>query len=155
MPKTPRRDAKEEALQKHGALHPRPEVVTDQKFLEDEFFDRRDVVQVRYEMVRRVTVEKAKVSDTAKAFGFSRLTFYNAKEALECEGLFGLVPKKRGPKGGHKLKGKVLTAVLKARNRDPAPSVLELSEMVLKRFGLRVHPRSIRRALKAQEKKRR
>ena len=154
MAHQPRKDPKEEALTRHGALNPRPEGVTDPQFAGDEFFDARDLVQVRYEMVRRVEVEGEPVTETARAFGCSRPTFYKAKEALGSEGLSGLVPKKRGPRRGHKMKGEVLSAVLAAREEDPSLSPEDLAEMVLSRFSVSVHPRTVRRALSRRKKKR-
>ena len=153
MPRPPRKDPKEEALAKHGALNPRPEAVTDPQFRGDEFFDARDLVQVRYEMVRRVEVERAPVSETARAFGCSRPTLYKAKEAIASEGLAGLLPKKRGPRSAHKLKGEALSAVLSAKEKDPSLSPEDLTGMVRSRFGVHVHPRTVRRALSRAEKK--
>ena len=46
-------DPKSQALRRQ-ALHPHPEHVTDDLFVTREFFDPRDVVQVKYEMLRRV-----------------------------------------------------------------------------------------------------
>ena len=43
------------ALRESRCLNPHPEQVTDPAFLTDGFFDARDAVQVKYEMVRRVT----------------------------------------------------------------------------------------------------
>jgi len=154
MARHPRKDPKEEALAKHGALNPRPQAVTDPQFSGDEFFDARDLVQVRYEMVRRVDVERAPVSQTARAFGCSRPTFYKAKEAIDSGGLAGLLPKKRGPRSGHKLKGEVLSAVLSAKEKDPSLSPETLAAMVLSRFGVSLHPRTVRRALSRWGKKR-
>ena len=154
MARQPRKDPKEEALTRHGALNPQPEAVTDPRFAGDEFFDARDLVQVRYEMVRRVEVEGEPVTETARAFGCSRPTFYKAKEALGSEGLWGLVPKKRGPRRGHKMKGEVLSAVLAAKEEDPSLSPEDLAEMVLSRFSVSVHPRTVRRALSRRKKKR-
>ena len=51
-------DAKREALQRQGSLNRRPERVSDTLFTEDEFFDPCDVVQVKYEMLRRVRREE-------------------------------------------------------------------------------------------------
>ena len=148
-------DAKEEALKKWGALNPRPETVTDALFETDPFFDARDLVQVRYEMVRRVQVELVPVTVAARAFGYTRQTFYKAKRALEDHGLPGLVPKKRGPRGAHKLKGDALAAVLAAKEDDPSLGSTDLTDMVLQRFALSVHPRTVGRALARHEKKRR
>jgi len=153
MAREPRKDPKEEALSRHGARNPRPEAVTDPRFTGDEFFDSRDLVQVRYEMLRRVEVEGEPVAGTAWAFGCSRPTYYKAKDALESEGLSGLIPKKRGPRRGHKMKGEVLSAVLSAKEEDPSLSPEDLAGMVLARFGVSVHPRTVRRALAGGGKK--
>lgn len=59
-------------------------------------FDPRDLVQVKYEMLRRVSAEGHSVVQSAKAFGLSRPSFYQAQAALQREGLAGLLAKKRG-----------------------------------------------------------
>ena len=51
----PSEDPKVTALRESRCLNPHPEQVTDEAFLAGEFFDARDAVQVKYEMVRRVT----------------------------------------------------------------------------------------------------
>ena len=62
-----------------------------------EFFDPRDLVQVKYEMLRRAREEGVAVSRAAEAFGFSRVAFYQIQRAFESEGLAGLLPRRRGP----------------------------------------------------------
>jgi hypothetical protein len=96
-------DTKFRTLQQQGALNPRPKAVRDELFLQDEFFDTRDLVQVKYEMLRRVRTEGKSVTDAAANFGFSRPSFYQAQLAFEQNGLAGLVPHKRGNKQAHKL----------------------------------------------------
>ena len=54
-----RKRAKADALAEDGALNPAPEKVCDPKFQEGGFFDPRDVVQVKYEMLRRVAISTA------------------------------------------------------------------------------------------------
>jgi hypothetical protein len=71
MPSGIKQDGKQAALRQNGALNPHPQHVTDRLFQENEFFDARDLVQVKYEMLRRVRVERAPVSQSAAAFGFS------------------------------------------------------------------------------------
>ena len=44
-------DPKEAVLAEARCLNPHPEQVTDPEFLASEFFDARDAVQVKYEMV--------------------------------------------------------------------------------------------------------
>ncbi len=82
-----RQDPKEEALRAARALNARPEAVVDREFASSEFLDARDLVQVRYEMVRRVRQEGETVSGAASAFGFSRPSWYAAANALDEAGL--------------------------------------------------------------------
>ncbi len=93
-------DPKVTALRESRCLNPHPGQVTDETFLSADFFDARDAVQVKYEMVRRVRVDGAPVTATAAAFGYSRPSYYQAAAALAESGLEGLVPTKPGPRGG-------------------------------------------------------
>ena len=143
-----------EALKAYRALNPRSDRVIDQQFLTEKFFDPQDLVQVKYEMLRRVSREGATVTEAAEAFGFTRPTFYLAQKALQEQGLPGLVPKRPGPRRAHKLTEEVLAFVDDLRTRTPAPTWEELSERIQEHFGLKVHPRSIERALVRRGKKR-
>ncbi|MGH7447811.1 MAG: helix-turn-helix domain-containing protein [Longimicrobiales bacterium] len=157
----PTRSARKlEALQEHGALHPRPQDVTDPLFHESPFFDARDIVQVKYEMLRRVRVDERQVSETAVAFGFSRPSFYAARSAFQQEGLPGLLPQKRGPRRAHKLTDEVIAVLAAARTEDGAvPGAKALAKTLKDQFGITAHPRSIERSLQRyrqqREKKRR
>lgn len=152
--KTQARDPKVDALQRQGSLHPHPEQVTDPLFAATDFFDARDLVQVKYEMLRRVRAQGEPITESAAAFGFSRPSFYQAQAAFELGGLAGLLPKKRGPRGSHKLSAEIMEYLLKLLSDDPALRAPELAERVLARFGCKVHPRSVERALARQKKKR-
>jgi transposase len=145
-------DPKVEALAESRTLNPHPEAVSDEAFGASDFFDARDLVQVKYEMLRKVSAGGASVSWAAAAFGFSRQSYYQAAAALAVAGLPGLVPGKPGPRGGHKLTGEVLAHLRELVAADPGLRPADLADMVAQRFGVRVHPRSIQRALtRAQE----
>jgi transposase len=157
MPRRPRRspeDAKAAALRAAGALHPQPERVQDPAFHEQAFFDRRDRVQVKYEMLRRHRVDRRPVTEVATAFGVSRQAFYQADRALAAGGLPGLLPRKRGPQRGHKCTDAVLEFVVHRRAQGGERGAAEV-EAVGRRFGVTIHPRSLDRALARREKKRR
>ena len=145
-------EAKSEALRAHRALHARPQDVTDELFLTHEFFDPHDLVQVKYEMLRRVQVDCLSVSQAADTFGFSRPSFYHSLATFQRAGLPGLIPQRRGPKTAHKLSDEVLEYIEQLRALDEALRATELSERILERFGLSVHPRSIERALNGKKK---
>lgn len=149
------KDAKTESLRRHGALNPYPERVTDKLFDSNPFFDPRDLVQVKYEMLRRVREDHDTVSASAQRFGLSRFTWYGAQRAFEQGGLPALCKRKPGPRRRHKINDEVLAALLKARTDDPRISISELAALLEKLFDLKVHRRTIERALKqsAVEKK--
>jgi transposase len=151
----PPHDPKLEALRADGALNRRADQVTDPLFGAHEFFDARDVVQVKYEMLRRVEIDAQPIAPTAAAFRFSRPSFYQAQQAFQRRGLAGLLPKKRGPHGGHKLTAEIIAFIQDTRAQEASLRPADLAERVAHRFGTTVHPRSIERALERQEKKRR
>ena len=140
-------DPKVAALREARALNPRPEAVTDEAFLAEEFLDARDLVQVKYEMVRRVRAEGQPVSAAAAAFGFSRPSWYAAAEALDREGLPGLLAQRPGPRRAHKLTSEVIDFIEQALDEDPSLRAAGLAAVVADRFGITVHPRSVERAL--------
>jgi len=145
-------DPKVQALRAERSLNPRPEAVSDEQFARSEFLDARDLVQVKYEMVRRARVEGEPVSRAAEAFGFSRPSFYAAQAALDQGGLAGLVPARPGPKRAHKMTGEVVAFAREQRAADPRLSSLALVELIEERFGVRVHRRSVERALQRVER---
>jgi len=148
-----RTDAKVTMLKEYGALNARAQEVTDALFAQSEFFDPRDLVLVKYEMLRRVRIEGQSVTQAAHAFGFSRVAFYQAQTAFEKEGVAGLIPKRRGPRHAHKLSDTVLGFIEQQRATDPTLRAGVLAAMIRKRFGLSVHPRSIERALQRRQKR--
>src|ERR1700730_7841454 len=98
LAETPR-DDKAAALRRHHALNPRALAVSDSAFTSgNDFFDARDLVQVKYEMLRRVNEDGEPVTQAAADFGFSRPSFYQAQAVFEAEGLPGLIPERPGPK---------------------------------------------------------
>ena len=151
----PDKEPKIETLRQQGTLHPRSHSVTDELFLKDSFFDPSDLVQVKYEMLRRVEREGQSVTAAATSFGFSRPSFYQALAAFEQAGLGGLVPHKRGPKQAHKLTEQVMTFIAETRHRELSITTKELLPLIQQRFGITVHPRSIERSLLRRQEKRR
>ena len=153
MSKQDEPDSKTQGLKRHGTLHPHPELVMDELFKEDSFFDARDAVQVKYEMLRRAQVGGVPAGRAALEAGFSRPTFYEAKESFESGGLPGLLPAKKGPRRAHKLTDAVMVFIRQEIEKQADMGMDEIADRVLARFGLQVHGRSIRRALGKREKK--
>ncbi len=150
-----RDDTKMQALAASRTLNPRPEKVTDPAFGPGGFFDPADLMQVKYEMVRRAELADVPASRAAADFGFSRQSLYSARAALRERGLAGLVPARPGPKGGHKLTGQVVDLLEDLLEADPGLRPADLAVAVRDRFGVSVHPRSVERALQRRRTARR
>jgi transposase len=136
-----RPDPKEAALARARCLNPHPEQVTDPEFLASDFFDARDAVQVKYEMVRKVRAGGVPVTEAAAAFGYSRPAYYAAAAALESSGLDGLVPARPGPRGASKLTEEILAWAEEQLAADPVLRPAQLPDRIADAFGVRVHPR--------------
>ena len=147
-------DDKAKRLRQQSNLNPRAEKVTDPLFEQDAFFNPRDLMQVKYEMLRRVRVDDQPISKAAANFGFSRPAFYAIQQAFECCGLSGLLPKKRGPQRRHKLTDEIVDYLNDTIRKDGRLKAPLLVERVQKRFGVKLHPRSIERGLDGAKKKR-
>ena len=145
-------DRKAEALRRHGCLNRNPERVRDRRFVEEEFFDPQDLLQVKYEMVRAVRAERLPIAGGARRFGLSRPTCYKAIRAFDEDGLLGLLPERPGPRRAHKLIPEVVAFLTDAAQREPFPGMDALARMVRDRFGVSLHRRSVQRALASRKK---
>jgi transposase len=154
-PKQPK-DGKTESLRKYGALNPHPHKVTEKMFSDSalEFFDPRDLVQVKYEMLRAVDKQGRSVKQTSEAFGFSRPAFYQAQSQFKQAGVTGLAKKRPGPKSAHKLTADVLAFIEEKVKEGKPLRARKLAPLIREKFGKEVHPRTIERAVMRRKKKR-
>ena len=144
-------DEKLQALRESRTLHPHPEQVRDPLFTSGSpFFDPRDLVQVKYELLRRVRVDGYAVSEATALFALSRPTFYAAQAAWERAGMSGLLPVPTGPRHAHRLTEEI---VAELQPLATTMSSAELAVWLQQERHLAVHPRSIERALKRVAKK--
>jgi transposase len=153
MKLAPKTDSKLASLEENGTVNPHAQDVQDPAFIGSDFFDPRDLVQVRYEMLRRVRTEGCTIAEVAARFGVSRPTFYKVQTDFESDGVMGLLPVKRGPHGPHKITDEVMAFIEMERDQSAA-EVPELVARIAQRFGLDVHRRTIERALARFKKKR-
>ena len=145
---------KTNTLRKSGSLNPRPDKVKDEQFAgSGAFFDVRDLIQVKYEMLRRVQKDGWSVTKAAKLFGFSRPSFYEAKDSFEKRGIPGLQLRTRGPKGPHKLTDEALVYLEAELKINPKKSPEELGKLLADQFNIKINSRSVGRALNRCKKK--
>jgi transposase len=144
-----RKTRKRENLREAGVLNPKPERIEDPLFLElPDFFDARDDLQVRYEMLRAHLVDGDNVSAICRRFCVSRQTFYNLQEKFLNEGTAGLLAKRPGPKGPSKLTEDVLSFVQQRLQTEASISTSEVLTLVQEEFHVSFHRRTLEKLLK-------
>jgi transposase len=147
--------SKQQILKKRRCLNPKPKQVKDELFEKCTFFDSNDLIQVKYEMIRRVNKDGWSIKKAAKTFGLSRPSFYKAKKAFDEEGITGLIPEKTGPKEPHKLSRKVIKYLEKLQCQTPKLKAQTLTDRIEEEFEVKIDTRSIYRALEKLKKKKR
>ena len=103
-------------------------------------------------MLRHVRVDGASKASAALLFGVSRPTLYQAEAAFARDGLSGLLPRQRGPKGAHKLTGDVMAFIEQRLQGGGAIHARTLAQEIAATLNLSVHPRSIERAIGRKKK---
>jgi transposase len=108
-----------------------------------------DKVQVKYEMLRAHLVDGETVTAAAATHGYSRASFYLVARAFEDAGMIGLLDDRPGRRGPVKLSAEVV-AFLEARRRErPGASGAELADELERALGVRLHRRTVERALQS------
>lgn len=143
-------DSKTRHLRQSGTLNPNPEKVADPLFAHSEFFDPRDILQVRYEMVRHS--EEASLREAAERFGTSVPTCVRANRAFREGGLQALIPRRRGPRGAHKITAEIIAFVEDYRTRHGPVGSRKLVPLIAERFGVSLHPRGLDKAIARAKK---
>lgn len=144
---------KQDRLRQTGTLNRAPGNVTDPMFTTGDFFDARDLLQVRYEMVRLVRLGEATLAQAAARFGVSRPTCFRMVKAFDGGGLQELIPARRGPRGPHKITPEMLRFVEDYRARHGRVGARRLAPLIEAEFGVKVHPRGLEKALERVQKK--
>ncbi|RLC08427.1 MAG: helix-turn-helix domain-containing protein [Deltaproteobacteria bacterium] len=145
-------EKRKQRLKKEGTLHPNPDRVRTDLLAKSPFFDANDLMQMKYEMLRSVSADQQPVAEAAHTFGLSRVAYYHAQKQYRKHGLAGLLPRRRGPKHPHKFTPEVRSFIdeqLTATDRRPDWNLL--SKKIEDRFGIKVHPRSVERAVKKKK----
>jgi transposase len=135
---------KHEEMRKNGSFNHRAETVNADIFKINPFFDAHDLIQVKYEMLRSVEKDCKDVSSTAGDFGFSRVSFYQIKKEFDENGIAGLVPKKRGPKGSRKITD---SDVEFARKLVGSYTKMQIVALLKEELGVEISKRTLERKL--------
>jgi len=139
---------KEEILRETGSYNHHHGAVRANIFMTSPFFDKRDIVQVKYEMIRAGRKGEGSITEIASAYGFSRKSYYQISGAFEMGGLGALVPKKPGPKGPTKLNPELQEFIEKYFRENRNAKAGQAAAALEREKGIKVHTRTIYRYLK-------
>ena len=153
MPENSLPKAKPQTLRNSGTFNPGHAKVRHALFQNSEFFDPQDLPQLKYETLRSVEKDGYSVAKAAREFGLSRPTIYQSQTHFQARGFAGLLPAKPGPKKPHKLTSPVLAYLKELLQAEPSLKARQLAVRVRQRFQLKVHPRTIEKALKPKAKR--
>ena len=153
MASQPDSKSKQKALQETGTFNPRAEKVRHALFGKVDFFDPQDLTQLKYETLRSLEVDGYSIARAASEFGLSRPTIYQAQDQFQGHGLEGLLPHKRGPKNPHKLTPEVVQFVQELTASTPELEAKEIARRIQQRFKIKLHPRTIEKALHSKAKR--
>jgi len=153
MSPQPDPSAKAQALKAAGVFNPRADRVRHPLFERSEFFDPQDLPQLKYEALRALQADDYSMTRAAAEFGLSRPTLYQAQDQFAHQGLEGLLARKRGPKKPHKLTPEVCQYLQELTASEPQMSARELVRHLRRKFKLKIHPRTLEKALKPKAKR--
>ncbi len=151
MPTNPQ--SKQKALLAAGTFNPRADQVRHALFQHSDFFDTHDLLQLKYETLRALEADGYSIAQAAREFGLSRPTIYQAQDQFLLQGLEGLLPHKRGPHQPHKLTAQVRLYLQELMDVEPSLPAEELARRVRQRFDLKLHPRTVQKALHPKAKR--
>jgi len=144
---------KEKYLKESATFNPKASEVKDELFIKNVFFDPRDAMQVKYEMLRKVGKEKFEIKEAVHLFGMSRQYYYKIKNAFDQKGMAGLLPEKRGPKHPFKLTDDIVGFINEMVKEEPSVTNQRIAEKLEARFKVAVNARTIQRMRKGQKKR--
>ena len=154
MPKKTCFDNKLKILEENGSLNKNADKVKDPLFQNNSFFDAKDIVQVKYEMLRAVEKDRQSIIQTSETFGFSRVSYYKILNSFKKYGIEGMLPRKRGPKKAHKLTPEVMDFINEKTTQNPNMSKKDLVNILETDKGIKIHKRTIEKNLSSGKKKR-
>jgi len=133
-----------ELLQRALCLHRSPESVKDERFTQQsDFFDTRDIVQVKYELLRRCEVDGCDVASTCPDFGFSRTTYYNVQQAFLSGGMPSLMGRPRGRPNPVKVTDFVLGYTIAEKAKNPKLTAKDMAAALDARFHVHLSERMV------------
>jgi transposase len=138
-------DDKVKILKENGSFNRNAFSVASPLFQSNPYFDAKDLVQVKYEMLRAVKNNELSVSEASRQFGFSRTAYYKIERRFMEAGVDGLCLQKTGPKSPAKVTGDVLSFASDLKANHPDITNDEIIREIRTQKGVTIHKRSLQR----------
>jgi len=136
---------KQDILLENGTFNRNYSKVTEQRFVDDDFYDPKDLAQVKYEMLRAVRESQENVEEITVRFGFSRAGFYKIKKSFEKEGISAFVSNKTGPRNAWKLTKDNQRFIDNYILDNPDASTGDIATVLQAERGLEISKRTVER----------
>lgn len=140
---------KKDILRKVGALNKYPEKITNPLFLEHDFFDPFDNVQIKYEMLRANQIDKLKVIHVCKQFNYSREAFYVILRRFKQLGFAGFLETPRQKKSTIMVNQAMIKTIIKRKFEKPDISGSQLADEINNTYHTNYKKRSIEKTIAA------
>jgi len=144
-------NAKTKFLRKEGLINPKPERVTHPLFETHDFFDRLDLPQVRYEMIRMARVEQIPVTDACRLFGFSREYFYRLERQFMSRGYVSLLGSLRGRRPLIALNQEIVNFIVHRKMTKPSLTGEDLRNEIKTTYQVECSRRTVERIIERLE----
>jgi hypothetical protein len=138
---------KTDFLAAHGLLNPRPGRVKSPLFGTLDFFDPRDLPQVRYEMLRAARVESMSVAGSCRSFGFSREYFYRLERSFTERGYVALLGAPMGRPPLLALNPEIVHFIVYRKLEDPKLSGEDLRQEIQRLYKVDCSRRTVERVV--------
>ena len=142
---------KEEWLKETRTFNRNHDKINDNLFAESDMLDARDLLQVRYEMVRAVKIDKSSATEVAQRFGVSESTLNRNIRALNEGGVIALIPESKGPKGQYSLDEDELKFIDSYLEAHPDATGGQVYSALLKEKQSTVSKRTVERHLASKK----
>ena len=131
----------------------RNDKVTEPRFLDSDLFDPKDLLQVRYEMVRSIKEGVITLDEVPSKYGVSAMTAKRCVSSLEKGGIIALVPERKGPKGPSSLDDESLRFIDSYIAEHPKASGRKVHDALEAEKHVGVSKRTVERYLSSKKAK--
>ena len=138
---------KEDRLKASNTFNPDYDKISDPKFSIDSIMDPRDLLQVRYELVRSVEYDNTPITHAAEEYGVSERTARRYIQSMKAGGLSALIPGKSGPSGPSVLKQEVCDFIDAYVASHPRASGKKVCDAIAQSMNISVGQRTVERYL--------